>query len=197
MNKSIIKSLLLAGVALLGIASAQAQTTPKIVSVDIGKVADSYWKMKDYRDALQTFSKTLQSDVNKQNDSVNELGKTLTELNEKIGKASEKDKAGLQADYQVKVVEYQAKQEGLRSLYTNGQQKVRDADTNLTNQARQDILQAADAIAKKVKASVLITDRGTVQYYDSFAPVDITADVLAELNKDHPAEKTAAAPATK
>jgi Skp family chaperone for outer membrane proteins len=190
MKLTLLKSLALALVAGFSVVTAQAQTpaTAKVVSVDVSKVLETYWKMKDYRQSLETFIKASQASVDKQNAALQEIVTAYNALNEKINKASEKDKPALQAELQAKGIEFTAGQDTLRTMFENSKQKIQEVNNQLSERAKSDVLSAADAVAKKMKADVLLWDRASLVFYGTFSPIDISAEVLSDLNKDHPAE---------
>lgn len=200
MKQTLIKSLLLSVVAILGVATASAQTSPKVLTVDIDKVIEKYWKMPEYTKTLQDFVNSSNADLKKQLESANEVAAAINKLNEDIAKATEKDKPGLQAQRDSKSVEYQSKADTFNTMRANAQQKAQEVNNQLVTRARQDVLAIADKLAKDKKADLLIYDIQDVAKtritYGSFSPLDITADVLADINKGHETETKPAAPLT-
>jgi Skp family chaperone for outer membrane proteins len=195
MKQTLIKSLLLSVVAILGVATASAQTSPKVLTVDIDKVLEKYWKMPEYTKTLQDFVNSSNADLKKQFESVTEVANAINKLNEDIAKAVEKDKAGLQAQRDSKNVEYQSKVDTF-----NTQQKAQEVNNQLVTRARQDVLAVADKLAKEKKADLLIYDIQDVAKtrltYGTFTPTDVTAEVLTEINKGHETETKASGPLT-
>jgi Skp family chaperone for outer membrane proteins len=189
MKQTLLKSVLFALVAGFCVAAAPAQTSTKVLSVDIDKVLEKYWRMKEYTEQLQTFVNASNADLKKQLDSANEVAAAIAKLNEDIAKALEKDKPGLQAQRDSKVIEYQAKADTFNTMQANTRQKAQDVNNNLVTRARQDVLTIADKLAKEKKADLLIWDiqevAKTRMTYGTFSPTDITSEVLAEINKGH------------
>jgi len=193
MKKPIQSILAVAAVALSALAS-HAQTPPKILVVDVAKVFDSHYKTQEQQAKLQADEAKAQEQLAQITKDRNALVEQFKELDEqtKNPTATAEAKAKAQGEAQKKYEEIQQKNtEGnsfLQSTRNTLQQRFQTFKTLMV----EEISKIAVEIAKKKGATFLLDKSGptmigvsNVLYFDP--SLDITDEVMAEINKDRPA----------
>jgi outer membrane protein len=193
MKKSI--PALIAAVALsLAALTAHAQAGPKILIVDLAKLLDSHWKSQEESAKLQADAGKAQEQAAQLQKEGNALVAEFKELDEqsKNPTATAEAKAKAQADAQKKYDEIQQKQSELKSFAQNAQSTLRQRSQTFKTLMIEEITKIAVEIAKKKGATFLLDKSGptllgvsNVLYFDP--SLDITDEVMAEINKDRPA----------
>jgi outer membrane protein len=186
---------LLAVVALaLGAATSHAQAAPKILTVDLAKLFDSHWKTQEQVEKLKADEGKAQDQLNTLQKDGNALVDQFKELDEqsKNPTATTEAKAKAQADAQKLYQEIQQKQGELKSFAQTAQNSIRQRSQTFKTMMIGEISKVAVDIAKKKGATFLLDKAGptlagvsNILYSDP--SLDITDEVMAEINKDRPA----------
>jgi outer membrane protein len=193
MKKSIQSLVAIAALALTTL-TAQAQSSPKILVVDLGKLFDSHWKTQEQVAKLKADGTKAQDQVAALQKDGNALVEQFKELDEqsKNPTATTEAKAKAQADAQKKYDEIQQKRSELSSFAQNAQSTLRQRFESFKTLMLEEIIKVATDIAKKHGATFLLDKSGptavgvsNILYFDP--SLDITEEVMAELNKDRPA----------
>jgi outer membrane protein len=198
MKKS-IQSLLAIG-AFGAAVLAQAQSAPKILTVDMAKLYENDYKTQEYMGKLQKDETSAQQQYDQMTKDLTALKAQYDELTEQTrdptATADAKAKAG--ADAQKKGQELQGK---LVERNNFGQQVTREFEQrrqNFHDTMMDEIGQKAAEIAKHHSGNLLVDKSGisilgarTVIYSDP--SYDITDEVMTEINKDRPATSVPAA----
>lgn len=207
--KTSLKSLLLAVLAGMGTLSAQAQTAPKIVVIDLAKVFEGYYQTKDQNDKLQ-------ADTVEAKKGLDALDKERTDLiakfNDLVAKTKDNNlitaeaKAAAEQEAQKLANDIRAKQNDEQNSYNNLQNAFNQRMANYKELAIKDINKVAVDTAKKLGANLLIDKSNNTAFrtssfiYIDPSYTDISDDVLATMNAGHPTAAPAAsatsAPAT-
>jgi outer membrane protein len=201
MKKS-LQSLVAVAVLALTSLTAHAQTSPKILVVDLEKLFNGHWKTQEQQAKLNADRAKAQDQIS----ALQKDGAALVEQFKELDDQSKnptatpeaKDKA--KADAQKKYDEIQQKQSELRSFVQTTQSNLRQRYDNFKTLMLDEISKTAVDIAKKHGATFLIDKSGptlvgvsNILYSDP--SLEITDEVSAELNKDRPAvTPTATAP---
>ncbi len=197
MNKTVKSLLVLAafGVsALLG----QAQTT-KILVVDMAKLLDGHYKTQEQNEKLRGDGTKAQEELDRLNKEGNALVEQYKELVDQSNNpaSTAEAKAKVQADAQKKMEEIQRKTNEVRSFEQNTQRSLQGRIRTFRDLMFEEIGKIATDLAKRKGASLLLDKSGpsllgipSVIFADS--TLDITDEVLKEINKDRPATATAA-----
>jgi outer membrane protein len=208
MKKSIQSLVAIAAIALTTL-TAHAQTSPKILVVDLAKLFDSHWKTQEQNAKLQADAAKAQEQVAQLQRDGNALVGQFKELDEqsKNPAASAEAKAKAQAEAQKKYDEVQQKRSELNSFAQNAQSTLRQRSQTFKNLMIEEIAKTAVDIAKKKGATFLFDKSGptlvgvsNVLYFDP--SLDITDEVMAEITKSRPVTtptptaSSAAAPAS-
>ena len=203
MNKP-IQSLVAAAVIALTTLTTHAQTVPKILVVDLAKLFDSHWKTQDQNARLQADSTKAQDQAAQLQKEGNALVEEYKELSEQSMNptATAEAKAKVQADAQKKYDEIQQKRSELNSFAQNTQNTLRQRSQTFKTLMIEEISKTAVDVAKKKGATFLLDKSGptlvgvsNILYFDP--SLDITDEVMAEINKGRPAitpTPTASAP---
>jgi|SRR5271165_1149361 len=206
MKKTIQSILAVAALAFTGV-TAHAQAGPKILVVDVAKLFDSHYKTQEQQAKLQADEAKAQDQLSLITKERNALVEQYKELDEqsKNPAATAEAKSKAQGEAQKKVEEIQQKnsegQSFLQSTRTTLQQRFQTFKTLMV----EEITKMAVDIAKKKGATFLLDKSGptligvsNVLYFEP--SLDITDEVMAEINKDRPAVTptpvTTAAPAS-
>jgi outer membrane protein len=207
MKKSIQSLVAVAAIALTTLTT-HAQTAPKILVVDLAKLFDNHWKTQEQQAKLKADGAKAQDQIAALQKDGNALVDQFKELDEqsKNPTATAEAKAKAQTDAQKLYDQIQQKRSELNSFAQNTQSTLRQRFETFKTLMIEEITKVAVDIAKKKNATFLFDKSGptlvgvsNVLYFDP--SLDITDEVMAELNKDRPAvtptpATTSAAPAT-
>lgn len=202
MNK-MIRSLLALAAITTGATALLAQPALKLVTVDISKVFDGHYKSEEnnlkFKDAEQK-AREQAEELRKQGQTLVDEYKDLAErAKNTLLNAEARTKAEQAA--QQKYEEIQRKQADLQGFVQNTQNSLNQRISNFRDLLLEEITKTVNEIAKRRGATLVIDKSGpslfkipVVLYGDP--AYDITDEVIAEVNKDRPAAKPAAAAAT-
>jgi outer membrane protein len=208
MKKTILSLLAVAAVALTG-ASAQAQSSPKILVVDLAKLFDNHWKTKEQNAKLKADEAKAQEQLGQITKDGNALVEQFKELDEqsKNPTATAEAKSKAQADAQKKYEEIQQKRAEEQQFVQNTRNTLQQRFQTFKTLMLDEITKTAVEIAKKKGATFLLDKSGptlvgvsNILYFDP--SLDITDEVMVQVNKDAPAAgptpatESSAAPAT-
>jgi outer membrane protein len=203
MKKS-IQSLVAVAVLALTSLTAHAQTSPKILVVDLEKLFNNHWKTQEQQAKLNADRTKAQDQISALQKDGAALVEQFKELDEqsKNPTATAEAKTKAQADAQKKYDEIQQKQSELRTFVQTTQSNLRQRYDNFKTLMLDEISKTAVDIAKKHGATFLMDKSGptlvgvsSILYSDP--SLEITDEVSAELNKDRPAvTPTATTPGT-
>jgi outer membrane protein len=193
MKKSLQSLVAVAAIALTSL-TAHAQSGPKILVVDLAKLFDNHWKTLEQTAKLQADGAKAQDQVAQLQKDGNALVEQFKELDEqsKNPTATAEAKAKAQADAQKLYDEVQQKRSELSSFAQNTQNTLKQRFQTFKTLMIEEIEKVAVDIAKKKGATFLLDKSGptlvgvsNILYFDP--SLDITDEVMAELNKDRPA----------
>ena len=205
--KKPITSLLAAAALVLPALATHAQTAPKILVVDMAKIFDGHFKTQEQQAKLQADEAKAQDQMNQITKERNALVEQFKELDEqsKNPAATAEAKAKAQGEAQKKYEEIQQKNSEGNSFAQNTTNTLRQRFNTFKTLMLEEITKISVEVAKKHGATILLDKSGptvlgipNVLYYDP--SLDITDEVVAEINKDRPpvtpTPTAAAAPAT-
>ncbi|MDE3083717.1 MAG: OmpH family outer membrane protein [Verrucomicrobiota bacterium] len=204
MKKSFLSLLALAVFSAFTL-SGRAQPAPKILTVDIGKAFDSYYKKQDEEAKLRVQGKKAEDEMQRLVKEGNGLVDQYKELVDQSKNPAFTNEARTKADEdsKKKMEEIRQKQNELQTFRTNTQQELQQLMQNSRNIFIEEISRAAGEIARRKGATLLLDKSGVGVYGASFLvysdpAYDITDEVIKEMNKDRPspppATTTAPAP---
>jgi len=198
-----VRSLIALGAFAFGALFAQAQTG-QIVVVDMAKLFDSHYKTQEQTTKLQADEQKAQQELEKMNGEGNTLVEQLKELQEQgnnpTATPEAKQKAAEAA--QAKYAEIRKKQEEVNQFRDNITRNLQQRFNNFKGIMLDEISKLATDIATKKHSATLLLDKsgpsmiGVPTVIFSASSLDITDEVLAEINKTRPAAPAAVAPAT-
>jgi len=196
--KKIIQSLLVVA-ALAGAAfTVQAQPTPKILVLDLEKVFNEHYKTKEQNVKLQGDQQKAQEQLDVITKEGNALVEQFKELDEqaKNPTATAEAKAKSQAAAQKKYEEIRQKQNERDTFVQNTRTTLQQRFQTFKTLMIEEITKVAVDVAKRRGATLLIDKSGpsmigvsNILYFDP--SMDITDEVLADINKDRPASSMA------
>jgi outer membrane protein len=194
-----VRSLFAIGAFAFGALLAQAQTN--IVVVDMAKLFDSHYKTQEQTAKLQADEQKAQQELEKMNGEGNTLVEQLKELQEQgnnpTATAEAKQKAAEAA--QAKYGEIRKKQEEVNQYRENITRNLQTRFNNFKGIMLDEISKLAVDIATKKHSATLLLDKsgpsmiGIPAVVYSAPSLDITEEVLAEINKTRPATPAATA----
>ncbi len=201
--KNTFKSLLvLAAFGAFALAG-QAQTATKVLVVDMAKLLDNHYKTQEQNEKLRTDGQKAQEELDRLNKEGNALVEQYKELVEQSNNpaATAEAKNKVQGDAQRKMEEIQRKQNEVRTFEANTQRALQGRIRTFRDLMFEEIGKIATDVAKRRGAALLIDKSGpsllgipAVIHFDP--ALDITDEVMKEIDKDRPASATpAAAPA--
>jgi len=193
MKKSIQSLVAVAAIALTTLTT-HAQTAPKILVVDLAKLFDNHWKTQEQQAKLKADGAKAQDQIAALQKDGNALVDQFKELDEqsKNPTATAEAKAKAQTDAQKLYDQIQQKRSELNSFAQNTQSTLRQRFETFKTLMIEEISKTAVDIAKKKGATFLLDKSGptlvgvsNILFFDP--SLDITEEVMAELNKDRPA----------
>jgi len=198
MNTSIKTILAVVAMGATAIA-AQAQTigqpaTPRVVTIDLGKALNGYYRTQEETAKLQA----IEQNANKTAEGIVAEGQAMAEkfkaaqatLQSPVATDIAKQQAT--ADAQRIYGDMQKKQQEFDNFRQNAVQQIQQGVAATRQQLIKEIVDKATEIGKGKGANVIL-DRGSMVYADT--GMEITDEVLAQLNKGHPVTPPAATPA--
>jgi outer membrane protein len=193
MKKSIQSLLVVAALTCLSM-TAHAQTGPKILVVDLAKLFDNHYKTQEQQAKLQADEAKAQDQLAVITKEGNALVEQFKELDEqsKNPTATAEAKAKAQGEAQKKYEEIQQKRGEQNSFIQSTRNTLQQRFQTFKQLMVEEITKIAVEIAKKHGATFLLDKSGptlvgvsNVLYYDP--SLEITDEVMAEINKDRPA----------
>jgi outer membrane protein len=202
MNK-LLRTLLTVAAFATGSTVLLAQSALKLITVDIAKAYDSYYKAEDgmakFRDAQQKAQEQAE-ELRKQGQTMVDQYKDLLEQSKSTMLTAEARTKAEQAA-QAKLEEIQRKQADLQNFIQSTERSLQQQMFTRRELLLEEITKVVNEQAKRKGATLVLDKSGpssfripVVLYADP--AYDITEDVITEINKDRPAA-SAAAPATK
>jgi outer membrane protein len=186
--------------------TAQAQTGPKILVVDLAKIFDTHYKTVEQQAKLQADEAKAQDQLAEITKEGNALVAEYKDLDDqsKNPAASADAKAKAQADMQKKADEINEKRQEQQSFVQTTQRTLQQRFQTFKTLMIEEITKTAVDIAKSHGATFLLDKSGptlvgvsNILYFEP--DLDITDEVIAAINKDRPAvtptPTTEAAPA--
>lgn len=202
MNKSVKLLLVLATLGAFALAG-QAQTATKILVVDMAKLLDGHYKTQEQNEKLRSDGQKAQEELDRLNKEGNALVEQYKELVDQANNptANEATKSRVQGEAQRKMEEIQRKTNEVRTFEANTQRALQGRIRTFRDLMFEEIGKLATDVAKRRGAALLVDKSGpsllgipSVIHFDS--ALDITDEVMKEINKDRPAvAETPAAPA--
>jgi outer membrane protein len=193
MKKSLQSIFAIAAIAFTALTS-HAQTAPKILVVDLAKLFDNHWKTQEQQAKLQADLSKAQDQLAQIAKDGNALVEQFKELDEqsKNPTATTEAKAKAQGDAQKLYEEIQQKRSEQNSFAQNSRNSLQQRFQTFKTLMIEEISKSAVEIAKKHGATILLDKSGptlvgvsNVLYFDP--SLDITDEVMTEVNKDRPA----------
>jgi len=181
---------------------ASAQPAVKILVVDMAKLYDTHYKTLETNAKIQADDQKAQEEVEKMNKEGNALVEEYKTLNDQSNNPalSAEAKAKAQDAAQKKLEAIQNKQREVQTFIQNTRNSLGQRLNNFRGVMLEDLSKAASEIAKKKGATLLLDKAGptgigisNLVYNDP--ALDITDEVIKEVNKDRPAGAPVAAPA--
>jgi outer membrane protein len=199
MNK-MIRTLLTLGAFAAGSTALLAQPALKLITVDVAKAYDSYYKAEDgmakFRDAQQKAQEQAE-ELRKQGATLVEEYKELVEQSKNaLLNADAKTKA--EAAVQKKMEDIQRKQGDLQNFIQSTERSLQQQMFTRRELLLEEITKTVNELAKRKGATLVIDKSGPSSFR---IPVvlfadpgyDITEEVVTEINKDRPAAAKPAA----
>jgi Skp family chaperone for outer membrane proteins len=177
--------------------SARAQTQPRIGTIDVSTVFDSYYKkkqaetlLKDRKDELIKELKEIAAKIDKDTDAYN---KALASAGDANISPDERDKRKSQAEDMLKKLK-QSK-EDLASSERSAQETIAGQQSRMVNRLVDDIRDVVSAKARTAGFSLVIDSsavsaKGTPIVLFNNKETDLTDTVLAQLNAGAPLDTT-------
>ena len=199
--KNSFKSLLVLAAFGVFALTGQAQTATKILVVDMAKLLDSHYKTQEQNEKLRGDGQKAQEELDRLNKEGNALVEQYKELvdqsNNPAATAEAKNK--VQSEAQRKMEEIQRKTNEVRTFEANTQRALQGRIRTFRDLMFEEIGKIATDVAKRRGASLLVDKSGpsllgipAVIYFDP--ALDITDEVMKEINKDRPASASATTP---
>ncbi|MCC5021616.1 MAG: OmpH family outer membrane protein [Candidatus Synoicihabitans palmerolidicus] len=186
---------LLALVALAFATTVSFAQSPKIAIVDMARLFDSHYKTAEKNAVFQGEQERAKAEIARLNGEGLFLQEEVQNIGEQLNNPvhSEAAQTQVRGEYGAKVQELQRKQEEMNALVQNRSKSLQKRVLNFRSLLMDEIGKVAVDVAKRQGAMLLLDKSGpsllgmsVVMYYES--SLEITDTVLAEINKDRPAD---------
>src|ERR1019366_7868947 len=192
--KTFIQSIVAVATLTFSVLAAHAQPAPKILTVDLVKLFAGHYKTQEQQAKFQADQATAKDQLDQITKEGNALVEQYKELDDqsKNPAVTAEAKAKAQADAQKKLAEIRQKQSEQQSFIQSTNNSMQQRGQTFKTLLLEEITKVAADIAKKKGATLLIDKSGptmvgvsSILYSDP--SLDITDEVMAEINKDRPA----------
>ncbi len=186
---------LIALLAFALIAAAGSAQSLKVGVVDMAKLFDGHYKTAEKNIVFQEEQERVKAEIDRLNGQGLALQEEAQGLAEQLNNPVLKDdaKAGIEQQARIKVEEMQRKQQEMNALVQNSSESLKQRIMNFRTLLMDEISQVAQEVAKRQGITMLFDKSGpsllgmpAVLYAEE--GLEITAEVLAEINKDKPAD---------
>ena len=186
---------LIALLAFALIATAGSAQSLKVGVVDMASLFDSHYKTAEKNIVFQEEQERVKAEIERLNGQGLALQEEAQGLAEQLNNPVLKDdaKALIEQDARTKVEEMQRKQQEMNALVQNSSESLKQRIMNFRPLLMDAISQVAQEVAKRQGITLLFDKSGpsllgmpAVLYAEE--GLEITAEVLAEINKDKPAD---------
>jgi outer membrane protein len=201
MKKSILSLLAVAAFSLTAFTS-RADTAPKILTIDLAKIFDTHYKTQEQQAKLQADEAKAKEQLDQIAKDGNALVEQFKELQDqaKNPAATADAKAKAETDAKKKYEEIQNKQAEQQQFISQTSKLLQQRFQAFKSLLLDEIIKTATEIAKEKGATLLIDKSGpsmvgisNILYSDP--SLDITDEVVAQINKGRPATTPAPAAA--
>ena len=192
-----IKSLVSLLIVLAVASSAKAEQL--ILTVSVGSAAEQYYKLQDFLEELKSSQEQAQERVNSMTEEGQGLAQQFQELADQANSEILTEDARKEAaqDAQIKMQEFQQKENELRQFTENVQRQLAARNNTQMSLLTKEIMAVVSEVAKERSASLVLDTSGFSQsgvptvfsFDDSF---DITDEVVKRINADKPTEEATA-----
>ncbi|GAB5558773.1 MAG: hypothetical protein SynsKO_04200 [Synoicihabitans sp.] len=185
-------SVLLAFALTAAVGSAQ---TLKVGVVDMARLFDAHYKTAEKNLVFQDEQERVKAEIERLNGEGLALQEEAQSMAEQLNNPvlSDDAKAKIQQDAQAKVGEMQRKQQEMNALVTNSSDSLKQRIMNFRTLLMDEISQVAQDVAKRQGITMLFDKSGpsllgmpAVLFAED--SLEITDEVLAEINKNKPAD---------
>jgi Skp family chaperone for outer membrane proteins len=176
------KLVLIIAAALIGLASAHAQT-PKVMVVDMQFLFNNYYKAQEAQQRLQGAAQSADDELNVMRQSLEGTKVRLQEILEKANNPAltEEARKRFQDEAQKTFNEGRMMEQQMERFALEQRQRLQERGQNISQAQLKEILEVVEQVAKK-KGADLVLNRGAVLYFDK--SYDATEDVLKIINAD-------------
>jgi len=178
-----------------------AQPVPKIVTADMGKLLEGYYKTDEQMTKIRAEQEKAQAELER-------MSKELNQVVEQYKEAADQSKSTLltpearakaESDMAAKADDIRRRQAEGQNYGQNAQRQIQQRAQTVRSLLLDEITKKVKEIAKNKGATFVVDSSGmtalgipAVIYADP--AYDITNDVMTEINRDRPATPPAAAP---
>lgn len=190
-----MKKLLIALSALTLLAVAPLQGQSKIVTVDMDRLFNNYYKFEPIRDRVEAARETLVSELQRRQTEIQEREAALRTLEEELQNPllAEEEKQRIQAEGRAGVQELQRLAQEFQQYQAQSREGLAQTTAKERNDLITEIRAVVNTVAQRLGVDLVLEASDipgtlnvpTVLY--SAPALDITDQVLTELNKDAPA----------
>lgn len=176
------------------IAAAGSAQSLKVGVVDMANLFDEHYKTAEKNIVFQEEQERVKAEIERLNGQGLALQEEAQGLAEQLNNPVLKDdaKAGIEQQARTKVEEMQRKQQEMNALMQNSSESLKQRIMNFRTLLMDEISQVAQEVAKRQGITMLFDKSGpsllgmpAVLYAED--GLDITAEVLTEINKNKPA----------
>lgn len=158
----------------------------KIGAVDVSKVLDGYYKVKDARERLLNSEKAAREELALFQKELNDQVTKLKEMEAKL-KNPNIDTTSLRAEYQKLVKKAQEKRGDLLQYKQRAESTIATRRRNLIVEHVKDVREAVKVVASAKKLDMVVNSaEGHAAVLYVVPQLDVTAEVLAHLNAKAP-----------
>ncbi|WP_309387612.1 OmpH family outer membrane protein [Cerasicoccus frondis] len=164
-----------------------AQNSPVILTVNVAKLYDGYWKAKEAEAKFQSSIENAQQEIQTMISEGMQMTESLQELQAESSSPaiSDERKKEIAAEAQEKIKTIQQKERDVNQFRQTTDRQLQQRRQAITELHLSDIQAVVTEVAKSKGADLVLNTQGLAVVYSSEA-MDITDDVMTKLNADKP-----------
>lgn len=167
--------------------AAQAQKTPKVLTVNMEELYQGYYKAQEANEKFQSSVKNAEDEVKAMIEQGREMMKELEDLRSKISNPGTADaaKSTLETELEEKTAIVRKKEAEVNQYRQTTQRTLQQRRQSIVNLHLSEIKEVVVEVAKEKGSDLVLNSNGlSVVYFDE--SYDITEEVSKKLNADKP-----------
>lgn len=181
------QSLILAGLMVALTATAVAQSSPRMITVDMGRLFSEYFKVQDAEAKFQSSVETANQEIQTNVETLQEMVQSFQDLQARAGNATLSEEARNEAAQRAGGMQQEivAERQRINQFQQQTNNRLSQRRQAIINVHMQEIADVVSQYARDQGADLVLNTTGNFVVYANTS-FDKTDDVLAILNADAP-----------